>query len=80
MSSKYEDIIDSALRSNHYYTNEDIRMNKKCGFLLTNSELNEYLNFKEKYSSNFKNELPLKSFNSMKIFYYNACELTNSKC
>ncbi len=78
MGSKYEDIILSALGGNHYYTNEDIRMNKKYDFLLTNSELNEYLRFKEDYLSEYKCDLPLKSFNSKKIFYYQALELLYS--
>ncbi len=78
MNSKYENILISALREKHYYTSEDIRMNKKYGFLLSNSELNEYLTFKEDYLSKFKHELPLKSFNSKKIFYYDASELLNS--
>ncbi len=68
----------TALSSNHYYTNEDIRMNKKYGIMLSNSELNEYLRFKEDYISKYKKELPLKSFNSKKIFYYNSLELNNS--
>ncbi|MCM1557818.1 MAG: Fic family protein [Anaeroplasma bactoclasticum] len=78
MGSKYENILISALTGNHYFTNEDIRMNKKYGFKLTNSELNEYLNFKEDYSYVNKYDLPLKSFNSKKIFYYHSSELLNS--
>lgn len=42
MNSKYEKIIDFALSGEHYYTNEDIRMNKKYGIMLNNSELKEY--------------------------------------
>lgn len=78
MNSKYENIIISALKNDHYYTNEDIRMNKKYGILLTNSELNEYLNFKEDALTEFRCDLPLKSFNSKKIYYFKSSELLNS--
>lgn len=75
MNSKFENILISALENNHYYTNEDLRINKKYRIMLTNSELNEYIRFKEAYISNHKHDLPLKSFNSSKIFYYEASEL-----
>lgn len=78
MVPKYEDILDFAVSGNHYYTNEDLRMNKNYGIMFNNSELNEYLRFKEDYSSDYKCELPLKSFNTKKIFYFKSFELTNS--
>ncbi len=78
MSSKYENILISALSGNHYYTNEDLRMNKKYGVLFNNAELNEYLKFKEDYFSDITYELPLKAFNSKKIFYYTSSELMDS--
>lgn len=78
MNTNYESIITSALKSDHYYTNEDLRMNKKYGFMLTNSELHEYLRFKEDYLSEFKCNIPLKTFNSKTIFYYNSRELLYS--
>lgn len=78
MNSKYKNILMSSLTGNHYYTNEDLRMNKKYGFLLSNSDLNEYLAFKEDFSIEFKRDLPLKAFNSKKIFYYKSTELLNS--
>ncbi len=78
MNLKYENILISALSGNHYYTNEDLRMNKKYGVLFNNAELNEYLKFKEDYFSDIKYELPLKAFNSKKIFYYTSSELMDS--
>lgn len=75
---KYNEILVSSLENEIYYTNEDLRMNKKYGLMLNRKELNEYLDFKANYQSDLKKELCLKTFNSKNIYYYLSSELLNS--
>lgn len=71
---KYKELLRTSL-INKYYTNEDLRMNKKYGFMLSRAQLEEYLDFKDSDTSKFKVELNLKTFNSKKIYYYKSKEL-----
>ena len=59
MNNKYEEIFEMAINGEKYFNNEDLRMNRKLGFLLSNKELNEYLEYKEKSDRIIK--FPLKS-------------------
>ena len=72
---KNEDILNKSLYSSKYYNNTDLRMVKEYGFLLTNKELDDYLLYKENIENNLKHDLPLKSWNSNKIYYYSSKEL-----
>ena len=78
MNMKYEDILNMALNEEHYFSNEDLRINRKYGFLLSNKELSEFLTYKENSLDKNKHELPLKTFNSSKIFYFSSNELVNA--
>lgn len=78
MNMKYEDILNRALNEEHYFSNEDLRINRKYGFLLSNKELSEFLTYKENSKDENKHELPLKTFNSSKIFYFSSNELVNA--
>ena len=78
MNMKYEDILNRALNEEHYFSNEDLRINRKYGFLLSNKELSEFLTYKENSLDKNKHELPLKTFNSSKIFYFSSNELVNA--
>ena len=71
----YENIFKKALFEKHYFTNEDLRMNRKYNILLESQELREYLIFKDNFQHESKIELPLKSFNSPKMYFYNSNEL-----
>lgn len=73
----YKDILNEAVKGNHYFTNIDLRVNKRHNYLLTNKELEEYLNFKEQVIDESKVELKLKTFNSNNIFYFKSSELLN---
>ena len=75
---KYNDILMASLKNDFYYANEDLRINKKYGFMLSRKELDEYLIFKDSYDNKFKIELSLKTFNSKKIYYFKSTELLNS--
>lgn len=77
MGKDYASIFTMALTKEKYFTNDDLRINRKIGILLTNKELLEYLSYKENSESCL--ELPLKSFNSKKIFYCNCKELATSQ-
>ncbi len=71
----YNDILFKALNDEHYFTNDDLRVNLKYGYLLSNKDLNEYLRLKDDYETNLKEVLPLKAFNSSSIYYYKSFEL-----
>lgn len=71
----YNDILFKALNDEHYFTNDDLRVNLKYGYLLSNKDLNEYLRLKDEYETNLKEVLPLKAFNSSSIYYYKSFEL-----
>lgn len=73
---KYEHILLKALNEAHFFTNEDLRMNRKYNILLGSQELKEFLLFKDNFSHELKVELPLKSFNSFNMYYYNSNELS----
>lgn len=75
---KYNDILMLSLKNNFYYTIEDLRINKKYGFMLSRKELDEYLFFKDSCDNKFKIELSLKTFNSKNIYYFKSTELLNS--
>lgn len=78
MEEKSEKIlINSLLKSDKYYTNEDLRMNTKLGILFNKKELEEFLNYKDNYKSKRKHILNLKTFNSNYIYYYESYELVN---
>ena len=70
-----KDILSMALSSSKYYTNKDLRMNRKYGFLLSEKELKEYLSYKEDFNSDIKIDIPLISWNSKKIYLYLSNEL-----
>ena len=46
----YEEILLKALTGNHFFTNEDLRMNRKYNILLESHELKEYLVYKDNFS------------------------------
>ena len=71
----YEEILLKALTGNHFFTNEDLRMNRKYNILLESHELKEYLVYKDNFSHEGKVELPLVSFNSSRMYYYKSNEL-----
>ena len=68
----YENILLKALEEKHYFTNEDLRMNKRNNILFESHELKEYLCFKDDFYHETKVELPLISFNSKKMYYFNT--------
>lgn len=75
----YEEILSKAL-TNHYYNNIELqRMESAFGIKLNNEEIEEFLFFKENAQNDLKEELPLISFNSNKIFYYYSKELSDAK-
>ena len=74
----YENILLKALEENHYFTNEDLRMNKRNNILFESHELKEYLCFKDDFYHETKVELPLISFNSTKMYYFKSNELNTS--
>lgn len=78
MNEKYNMILLQSLEGSHYLTSEDIRMNKKFGFCLSNIELKKYLKYKEVCENKKRIELPLKSFNSNKVYYYENDELNSA--
>ena len=71
----YNDILISSLNNTFYYTNEDLRINIKNGFMLSRKELDEYLSYKDSCKNKSKVELPLKTFNSKNIYYFKSNEL-----
>ena len=71
----YEHILLKAIEENHFFTNEDLRMNRKYNILFESHELKEYLLFKDNYSCEKKVELPLVPFNSLKMYYFKTNEL-----
>ncbi len=73
---KYENVLLETLYGNHYYSNEDLRVNKKYNILFSRQELKEYLLFKDNFSHDLKVELPLKPFNSEKIYFFITNELS----
>ena len=44
---KYEYLLLKAISGPHFFTNEDLRMNKKINILLNSQELREFLAFKD---------------------------------
>ena len=70
-----EEILNKSLESSKYYTNEDLRMNKNYGFLLSKQELNDYLFYKENIINDNKYETSLISWNTNKIYLYWSKEL-----
>ncbi len=73
----YKAIFDKALKSNNYYDNIDLRFNNRVGVFLNRNELEEYLVFKESANTNERVDLDLYTFNSKKIYYTLAKEMTN---
>ena len=49
---KYEQILLKALEEGHFFTSEDLRMNRKYNILLNSQELKEFLLFKDKFIHN----------------------------
>ena len=74
---KYEYLLLKSISGSHFFTNEDLRMNKKINILLSSQELREFLVFKDNFKHELKVELPLLTFNSSKIYYFNSNELVN---
>ena len=74
---KYEYLLLKAISGPHFFTNEDLRMNKKINILLNSQELREFLVFKDNFKHELKTELPLLTFNSSKMYYFNSKELVN---
>ncbi len=72
---KLKQILENALNNDHYFTNEDLRVNRKYNYLLSNNELNDYLKYKDDLESTRKIELPLKSFNSKNVYYNSSAQL-----
>jgi len=72
-----KEILIKALSSDKYYTNKDLRMDRRYGFLLSKKDLDDYLTFKEDYINNYKKEFPLLAWNSKKIFFYFSNEFNN---
>lgn len=74
----YEEILLKSISDNKYYTNDNLRYYKEYGFLLSSNQLNEYIRFKEDFDCEEKIELPLKSWNSKRIYLYKSNELKNT--
>ena len=74
---KYEYLLLKAISGPHFFTNEDLRMNKKINILLNSQELREFLAFKDNFKHELKTELPLLTFNSSKMYYFNSNELAH---
>lgn len=74
--NKYENVLLEAINGDYYFSNEDLRVNKKYNILFSRQELKEYLNFKDNFSHDLKVELPLESFNSKKIYFFVTNELS----
>lgn len=74
---KYKKILFDALENELYYNNEDLRINKKYGYMLSRNELDLYLHFKDTFMNDAKEALNLKTFNSKNIYYYHSKELKN---
>ena len=72
---KYEQLLLKSIFGPHFFTNEDLRMNKKINILLNSQELREFLAFKDNFKHELKTELPLLTFNSSKMYYFNSKEL-----
>lgn len=72
-----KEILLKSLQANKYYTNTDLRMNRNYGFLLSNEQLNDYLDYKEIADNENRIDLPLVSWNSKKIFIYNSKQLNS---
>lgn len=70
-----KDILLKSLAYKKYYTNTDLRMNKNYGFLLSNQQLNDYLDFKENVDDQNKIVLPLVSWNSKMLYLFQSSEL-----
>ena len=73
----YKELLVKALESEKYYTNTDLRLNRKYNILLSHRELDDYLRFKEDYIIDNKIETSLLSWNSNKIFLYKSRELSS---
>ena len=73
----YKELLVKALESEKYYTNTDLRLNRKYNILLSHKELEDYLRFKEDYIIDNKIETSLLSWNSNKIFLYKSRELSS---
>ena len=71
----YKNLLLKSLLDEKYYNNTDLRMNRNYNIMLFNSELDEYLRFKEDYKSEYKIETTLLSWNSSKIYLYKSKEL-----
>ena len=74
---KYEQLLLKSIFGPHFFTNEDLRMNKKINILLNSQELREFLAFKDNFKHELKTELPLLTFNSSKMYYFNSKELVH---
>lgn len=71
----YKQLLTKSIDDDKYYTNTDLRINKKYNFMLSSNELSEFIRFKEEYNSINKIETSLLSWNSNKIFLYKSKEL-----
>lgn len=71
----YKELLSKSLSEDKYYNNTDLRMNRNYNILLTNKQLEEYLQFKEEYNSIDKIGTSLLSWNSSKIYLYKSKEL-----
>jgi len=63
------------IRSNKYYTINDLRYNQKIGILLSKNEFDEFLRLKDDYvneKSEIIKKLSLKTYNSKHCFYVNG--------
>ena len=66
----YKELLLKSISADKYYNNTDLRMNKNLNIMLSNSQLDEYIRFKEEFDSNDKIELSLLPWNSKKIYLY----------
>ena len=71
----YKELLLKSISADKYYNNTDLRMNKNLNIMLSNSQLDEYIRFKEEFDSNDKIELSLLPWNSKKIYLYKSKEL-----
>ncbi len=69
-----DELLFKQLNSDRYFTLEDLRLNRKYGFLLSQLDLRSFLEFKENNDSRIK--LPLKSWNSKCLYYFSNNELS----
>lgn len=74
-----KDFVENIIFGEKYYSIEDLRYSTKAGFLLSKSQLSEFMKLKDEIVENGKyiKKLPLKTFDSRSIYYVNGIYFLN---